>query len=245
VTPNETETRPDGAGAATHGARYLAFLETIHHLRPRLHRYCARMTGSVLDGEDVVQEALFDAYRKLDSFEEGRPLAPWLFRIAHNRSVDFLRRKGVLEEAEAEAASPDWVAPVDPPGPALGRAVEYAPANTSHLLHLYVERFNQRDWDGLRELISADARLLVADRFDGDLIDSPYFSNYERSKTLWRVAAGEVDGEPAIIMLRREGDGWTPRSAVRLHVTGDRITRIVDYGHCPWVLRMAKDVTVG
>ena len=307
MTPNETETRPDGAGAATHGARYLAFLETIHHLRPRLHRYCARMTGSVLDGEDVVQEALFDAYRKLDSFEEGRPLAPWLFRIAHNRSVDFLRRKGVLEEAEAEAASPDWVAPVDPPGPALGRAVEYlvrtlppkerasvllkdvfdysleevadlvgstvggvkaalsrgrsklaalptepaarppgnAPANTSHLLHLYVERFNQHDWDGLRELISADARLLVADRFDGDLIDSPYFSNYERSKTLWRVAAGEVDGEPAIIMLGREGDGWTPRSAVRLHVTGDRITRIVDYGHCPWVLRMAKDVTVG
>jgi hypothetical protein len=40
-------------------ARYLAFLETITHLRPSLHRYCSRMTGSVLDGEDVVQEALF------------------------------------------------------------------------------------------------------------------------------------------------------------------------------------------
>jgi RNA polymerase sigma-70 factor (ECF subfamily) len=32
-------------------ARYLAFLETIAQLRPRLHRYCSRMTGSVLDGE--------------------------------------------------------------------------------------------------------------------------------------------------------------------------------------------------
>src|SRR5262249_23660067 len=31
----------------------------------------------------------------------------------------------------------------------------------SRLLHLYVERFNRRDWDGLRELITADARLLV------------------------------------------------------------------------------------
>jgi hypothetical protein len=40
-------------------ARYLAFLETIATLRPSLHRYCARMTGSVMDGEDVVQEALF------------------------------------------------------------------------------------------------------------------------------------------------------------------------------------------
>src|SRR5438128_12601423 len=39
-------------------ARYLAFLETISQLRPRLHRYCSRMTGSVLDGEDVVQERL-------------------------------------------------------------------------------------------------------------------------------------------------------------------------------------------
>jgi DNA-directed RNA polymerase specialized sigma24 family protein len=45
--------------------RYLAFLETITQVRPRLHRYCSRMTGSVLDGEDVVQDALFEAYRKL------------------------------------------------------------------------------------------------------------------------------------------------------------------------------------
>ena len=56
--------------------RYAAFLETITQLRPPLHRYCARMTGSVMDGEDVVQEALFEAYRKLDKFDEGRPLKP-------------------------------------------------------------------------------------------------------------------------------------------------------------------------
>ncbi|WP_199272179.1 RNA polymerase sigma factor [Paraburkholderia acidiphila] len=31
-------------------------------LRPRLHRYCARMTGSVIDGEDVVQDTLLNAY---------------------------------------------------------------------------------------------------------------------------------------------------------------------------------------
>ena len=63
-------------------ARYIAFLETISPLRPALHRYCARMTGSVLDGEDVMQEALFEAYRHLARFEEGRPLRPWLFQIA-------------------------------------------------------------------------------------------------------------------------------------------------------------------
>src|SRR5258705_8358091 len=81
-------------------ARYLAFLETISELRLSLHRYCARMTGSAMDGEDVVQEALFEAYRKLDQFDESGPLKPWLFRIAHNRCIDFLRRRGVRDKAE-------------------------------------------------------------------------------------------------------------------------------------------------
>src|SRR5258708_6021281 len=90
-------------------ARYHAFLETIAHLRPRLHRYCARMTGSVLDGEDVMQDALFVAYRKLDTFDDSLELGPWLFRIAHNRSIDFLRTRKAREESEAAAAEPDSV----------------------------------------------------------------------------------------------------------------------------------------
>src|SRR5229473_397704 len=98
--------------------RYLAFLETITNLRPSLHRYCARMTGSVMDGEDVVQETLFEAYRKLDKFDDSRPLKPWLFRIAHNRCIDFLRRRGVRIEAETAAASSELVEPTEPP--ALG-----------------------------------------------------------------------------------------------------------------------------
>jgi len=106
-------------------ARYLAFLETIANLRPSLHRYCSRMTGSVLDGEDIVQDARFHAYHKLDSFDDIRPLAPWLFQIAHNRCIDFLRRRKVREQAEAGAIRPDRVMPVDPPGNALGRAVEH------------------------------------------------------------------------------------------------------------------------
>jgi RNA polymerase sigma-70 factor (ECF subfamily) len=109
-------------------ARYLAFLETIMHLRPRLHRYCARMTGSVLDGEDVMQEAVFEAYRTLDRFDDSRALSPWLFRIAHNRCIDFLRRREVRQaaeavDAEAAAIEPDSVQPVDPLGPAVERLV--------------------------------------------------------------------------------------------------------------------------
>ena len=47
------------------------------------------MTGSVMDGEDVVQETLFEAYRKLDQFDESRPLKHGLFRIAHDRLSRF------------------------------------------------------------------------------------------------------------------------------------------------------------
>jgi RNA polymerase sigma-70 factor, ECF subfamily len=297
---------PDSPGApGPFEARYLAFLETITHLRPSLHRYCSRMTGSVVDGEDVVQDALFQAYRKLDTFDDARPLAPWLFRIAHNRCVDFLRRRGVRQEVEASTARPDAVEPVDPPGPALGRAVEHlvltlppmeracvllkdvfdyslediaelvgstvggvkaalnrgrsklaalpqrtaAPpraksTDIARLLHLYVERFNQQDWDGLRELIAADARLRVADRFAGPLTDSPYFGNYARMTVPWRLAVGEVDGEPAIILLHRRADAWTPHSLVHLDVTDQRITRIADYWHTPWILQTATSVVI-
>jgi RNA polymerase sigma-70 factor (ECF subfamily) len=105
-------------------ARYTAFLATLPHLRPRLHRYCARMTGSLSDGEDVMQEALFEAYRKLDQFDDCRSLGPWLFGIAHNRCIDFLRRREVRQDAEAAAAEPDLVAAVEPLGLALDRAVE-------------------------------------------------------------------------------------------------------------------------
>jgi RNA polymerase sigma-70 factor (ECF subfamily) len=61
-------------------------------MRARLHRYCARMTGSMLDGEDVVQETLIKAN---DSYDAGTVLnvEAWLFRIAHNASMDFLRRR--------------------------------------------------------------------------------------------------------------------------------------------------------
>ncbi len=61
------------------------FLELVADLRPELHRYCARMTGSVADGEDIVQETLARAYYLLPEMDEVPAFRPWLFRIAHNR----------------------------------------------------------------------------------------------------------------------------------------------------------------
>lgn len=73
------------------------FERLMAELRPRLHRYCARMTGSVIDGEDVLQETLIKA---IEAFPHTGPLANaegWLFRIAHNAALDFLRRRNRRE----------------------------------------------------------------------------------------------------------------------------------------------------
>ena len=114
----------------------------------------------------------------------------------------------------------------------------------SRLLHLYVDGFNKRDWDGLRKLISADAQLRVADRFAGSIDESPYFGNYERQTVPWRLAVAEMDGELVVLVLRQYGDEWRPSSVARLQVTDQHIARITDYAHCPWVLLAAASVVV-
>src|SRR6266853_862316 len=69
----------------------------LARMRPKLHRYCARMVGSVIDGEDVLQDALIKA---VESFPSAGPIGNpegWLFRIAHNTALDFLRRRSRQE----------------------------------------------------------------------------------------------------------------------------------------------------
>src|SRR5580692_9511500 len=175
----------------------------------------------MMDDPSYMEVGSFDArYRALDQFDETRPLKPWLFRICHNRCIDFLRRKGVREKAEEAAAQPEETAPDEPNTLGIGKAVEHlvvslppkeracvllkdvfdysleevaelvdstvggvkaalnrgrtklaartslgetpiqdASPETARIMQLYVDRFNQQDWDGVRELISADARL--------------------------------------------------------------------------------------
>jgi RNA polymerase sigma-70 factor (ECF subfamily) len=82
-------------------------------LRPALHRYCTRMVGSALDGEDIVQEALL---RALESGAPERPIENpegWLFRIAHNLALDFLRRRARSIDIQSQDDVDLIVHPVD------------------------------------------------------------------------------------------------------------------------------------
>jgi RNA polymerase sigma factor (sigma-70 family) len=92
-------------------------LKLAGELRPELHRYCARLMGSVIDGEDVVQDTLARAMLALPELEEPAALRAWLFRIAHNRALDLLRSRASRAsepiEAAAEVADPATPDPME------------------------------------------------------------------------------------------------------------------------------------
>ena len=67
-----------------------AFRELIDPYNRELQAHCYRILGSVQDAEDVLQEALLAAWRSIGRFD-GRSLRAWLYRIATNRCLNYLR----------------------------------------------------------------------------------------------------------------------------------------------------------
>ena len=99
----------------------------LAEMRPKLHRYCARMTGSVIDGEDVLQDALIKAVEAFASAAAiGNPEG-WLFRIAHNTALDFLRRRS-RQEALQSGEEVDMIA--DPADTVQNREIASASLRT-------------------------------------------------------------------------------------------------------------------
>jgi RNA polymerase sigma factor (sigma-70 family) len=126
--------------AAQHEGRR-RFLELVADLRPELHRYCARMTGSIADGEDIVQDTLARAYYLLPEMDQVPAFRPWLFRIAHNRALDHLRRYEARMGEPLDAVRDTAIDPAPDPGDAIAhrqavrlavsRFVELVPAQRS------------------------------------------------------------------------------------------------------------------
>jgi|SRR6185369_15289397 len=120
------------------------FLALVAGIRPDLHRYCARMTGSVADGEDIVQDTLARAYYALSEMESVPELRPWLFQIAHNRALDHLRRyerrmaeplDGVAESALSNESDPEeLLAREQATQAAISRFVELVPMQRSAVI---------------------------------------------------------------------------------------------------------------
>jgi RNA polymerase sigma factor (sigma-70 family) len=71
-----------------------------------LYRYCLAIVGDRQDAEDALQETMIKVLRSLPGEEREIALRPWLYRIAHNESIELLRRRREsvsLEESEPAA----------------------------------------------------------------------------------------------------------------------------------------------
>ena len=79
--------REEGLGGAP-------FDEVVARHRRELHVHCYRMTGSVVDADDIVQETFVRAWRARGRFEGRSSVRTWLYRIATNVCLDVLARRG-------------------------------------------------------------------------------------------------------------------------------------------------------
>jgi len=70
-----------------------AFRELVARFERPVFGLIVRMVGDPETAEDLAQEVFVKAYQALPSYDPGRKLASWLFKIAHNATIDHLRRK--------------------------------------------------------------------------------------------------------------------------------------------------------
>src|SRR5829696_1656796 len=91
--------------AATGDERAFAAIFRRHH--QALYRFCLAIVGDAQDAQDALQNTMVKVLRALPGEERRIELKPWLYRIAHNESVELLRRRRETPELDAELPSPE------------------------------------------------------------------------------------------------------------------------------------------
>jgi RNA polymerase sigma-70 factor, ECF subfamily len=301
-------TSPDHSAHAAAGGEgpepRAAFDRLLGELRPKLHRYCARMTGSVIDGEDVVQEALVKA---IEAYAQaGQIVHPegWLFRVAHNAALDFLRRRArrtaayadedmdmivdpvaVADDRQIAAASlrtfmrlpvaqrssvilldvlghtvQEVAAIIDSTVPAVKATLHRGRARLRELanepddhplpvlaeperarLATYVDRFNARDFDAVRNMLADEVRLELVNRrrLNGRKEVENYFHNYSQVHN-WRLVPGFVEQRPAILVYDPDDAAGMPRYFVILEWRDNAIVGIRDFLYARYAMEGAE-----
>jgi RNA polymerase sigma-70 factor, ECF subfamily len=70
-----------------------AFEQLYRDHASRVYNLTCRLSGSVADGEDLAQEVFVQIFRKLESFKGEAALSTWIYRLATNLCLDYLRRR--------------------------------------------------------------------------------------------------------------------------------------------------------
>ncbi|MDA8021162.1 MAG: sigma-70 family RNA polymerase sigma factor [Thermoanaerobaculia bacterium] len=97
--------------ARTLAGRADAFSYLVERYQRPVLSLIYRMVHDPVLAEDLAQEAFVRAYQRLDRYQPGRKFSSWLFKVAHNRTIDHLRRKKPVEvdlEAQADGGESKW-----------------------------------------------------------------------------------------------------------------------------------------
>jgi len=79
-----------------------AFEAIFRRYHQRLYRYCLAVVGNPEDAHDALQNTMVKVLRALPGEERRIELKPWLYRIAHNESIDLLRRRRETAQLDPE-----------------------------------------------------------------------------------------------------------------------------------------------
>jgi RNA polymerase sigma-70 factor (ECF subfamily) len=100
-----------------------AFEEVYKAHSARLYSLLLRMVGGTQDAEDLLQDVFLQAYRKLDSFRGDSSLGTWLYRLAVNQSLDFLRGRQSRMNRATDSFEDEAVPEPSSPAPAIPAAI--------------------------------------------------------------------------------------------------------------------------
>ena len=99
-----------------------AFAQIYEHYAPAIYRYIYFRVGEVELAEDLRAEVFLRMYEGLHRYEDrGWPISAWLYRIAHDRTIDIIRGRRKRQQIPLEV----WGGTCDGPEGSVGVQLEY------------------------------------------------------------------------------------------------------------------------
>lgn len=185
-----------------------AFAAIFSRYHQALYRFCLAIVGNPDDAQDALQNTMAKVLRSLPGEEREIELKPWLYRIAHNESIDLLRRRRETRQLDVEQVAPGY-----------GLAEDVAQR----------ERL-RRLLDDLRELPERQREVLVMRELSGldfEEIGTTLGTSgavarqtlYEARQSLRQMEEGREMSCDAVARALSDGDGRvTRRRDVRAHL---------------------------
>lgn len=185
-----------------------AFAAIFRRYHQSLYRFCLTILGNPEDAQDALQNTMMKVMRALPGEERKIELKPWLYRIAHNESIDLLRRRRETRELDVEQIAPGY-----------GLAEDVATRERLRRLLVDLQELPERQREVLvmRELVGLDFEEIGTALATTDAVARQTL--YEARQSLQQMEAGREMSCDLVTRALSDGDGRvTRRRDVRAHL---------------------------